>query len=108
MGVSGSGKSTVGALLAERLGWEFMEGDRLHPPANVEKMRRGNPLDDADREPWLDKIGEELKRLGRRGPLGRPDLLCIEARLPRPDPLGAARRPLCLPEGLGGADRPAR
>ena len=54
MGVSGSGKSTVGALLAERLGWEMMEGDRLHPPANVEKMRRGIPLDDADREPgWI-------------------------------------------------------
>jgi gluconokinase len=61
MGVSGSGKSTVGELLAERLGWEMTEGDRLHPPANVDKMRRGIPLDDADRAPWLDKIGEQLK-----------------------------------------------
>ncbi len=64
MGVSGSGKSTVGALLAKRLGWEMTEGDSLHPPANVEKMRRGIPLDDADRAPWLDRIGEQLKAWG--------------------------------------------
>jgi gluconokinase len=61
MGVSGSGKSTVGELLAQRLGWEMIEGDRLHPPANVEKMARGIPLDDTDRAPWLDRIGEQLK-----------------------------------------------
>jgi gluconokinase len=62
MGVSGSGKTTVAELLAEQLGWPFMEGDRLHPPANVEKMRQGIPLTDEDRAPWLDRIGEELKR----------------------------------------------
>jgi gluconokinase len=62
MGVSGSGKTTVAELLAKQLGWPFMEGDRLHPPANVEKMRQGTPLTDADRWPWLDQIGEELKR----------------------------------------------
>lgn len=56
MGVSGCGKSTVAALLAGRLGWEFTEGDALHPPANVEKMRQGIPLDDADRKPWLREI----------------------------------------------------
>lgn len=56
MGVSGSGKTTIGALLAERLHWPFEEGDRLHPPANIEKMRRGVPLDDADRRPWLQAI----------------------------------------------------
>ena len=61
MGVSGSGKTTVGELLAKQLGWAFMEGDRLHPPTNVEKMRQGIPLTDADRWPWLDRIGEELK-----------------------------------------------
>jgi gluconokinase len=61
MGVSGSGKTTVAELLAKQLGWPFMEGDRLHPPANVEKMRQGIPLTDADRGPWLDQIGEELK-----------------------------------------------
>jgi carbohydrate kinase (thermoresistant glucokinase family) len=70
MGVSGSGKSTVAERLAERLGWLMMEGDRLHPPANVEKMRRGIPLDDADREPWLDRIGEELKAWAAAGRSG--------------------------------------
>jgi gluconokinase len=53
MGVSGSGKSTVAAGLVDRLGWEFAEGDDFHPPANVEKMRAGHPLDDDDRWPWL-------------------------------------------------------
>ena len=53
MGVSGSGKTTVAVDLARRLGWEFAEGDDHHPAANVEKMRAGTPLDDADREPWL-------------------------------------------------------
>lgn len=53
MGVSGSGKSTVAAELQRLLGWRYQEGDDLHPPANVEKMRSGSPLDDADRLPWL-------------------------------------------------------
>lgn len=58
MGVSGCGKSTVAAVLAGRLGWPFEEGDALHPPANVEKMRAGHPLDDADRAPWLAKVAD--------------------------------------------------
>ena len=58
MGVSGSGKTTVAALLAGRLGWKFEEGDALHPPANVEKMRAGHPLTDDDRAPWLAKIAD--------------------------------------------------
>ncbi len=53
MGVTGSGKTTVGELLAARLGWEFADADTFHPAANVEKMSRGIPLDDADRAPWL-------------------------------------------------------
>jgi carbohydrate kinase (thermoresistant glucokinase family) len=53
MGVSGSGKSTVALELHRLLGWRFQEGDDLHPPSNVEKMRSGRPLDDADRLPWL-------------------------------------------------------
>lgn len=59
MGVSGSGKTTVGRRLAESLGWPFHEGDDLHPPANVEKMAAGLPLTDDDRLPWL----RELRRL---------------------------------------------
>ncbi|PRY65860.1 gluconokinase [Glaciihabitans tibetensis] len=56
MGVSGSGKSTVAALLAGQLGWDFAEGDDLHPDANVEKMASGTPLTDDDRWPWLDTV----------------------------------------------------
>ena len=56
MGVSGSGKSTVALELHRVLGWPFQEGDDLHPPSNVEKMRSGHPLDDADRLPWLQAI----------------------------------------------------
>ncbi|MDQ6435534.1 gluconokinase [Mesorhizobium sp. LHD-90] len=57
MGVSGCGKTLVGEAIAARLGWRFVEGDRLHPPENVAKMASGQPLDDADREGWLDAIG---------------------------------------------------
>jgi gluconokinase len=56
MGVSGSGKSTVGTALAKTLGWQFTEGDDFHSPENVAKMRSGEPLDDADRMPWLASI----------------------------------------------------
>ena len=56
MGVAGTGKTTVGRLLAKELGWRFYEGDDFHPPANVEKMRRGEPLTDRDRRPWLDAL----------------------------------------------------
>ena len=57
MGVSGSGKTTVGTKLAERLGWAYAEADDFHPPANVAKMAAHLPLDDTDREPWLAAIG---------------------------------------------------
>jgi carbohydrate kinase (thermoresistant glucokinase family) len=60
MGVSGVGKTTVGKLLAERLGVEFLEGDRFHPPANIAKMQSGEPLTDADRLPWLEILAGEL------------------------------------------------
>jgi gluconokinase len=56
-GPSGSGKTTIGTLLAERLHWTFADADSFHPPANIEKMRRGEPLTDADRWPWLRAIG---------------------------------------------------
>ena len=57
MGVSGSGKTTVGLRLAARLKWPFKEGDELHPPANIAKMKAGIALDDADRGPWLAAVG---------------------------------------------------
>jgi gluconokinase len=60
MGVSGSGKSTVGAALAQRLGVPFEDADDLHPRANIAKMSAGRPLDDEDRYPWLEIIGEWL------------------------------------------------
>jgi gluconokinase len=56
MGVSGAGKTTIGRRLASALGWDFLDGDDFHPPANVAKMARGEPLDDADRAPWLDRL----------------------------------------------------
>jgi gluconokinase len=62
MGVSGSGKSTVGAALAQRLRVPFADADDFHPPANIAKMTAGQPLDDDDRYPWLEAIGEWLAR----------------------------------------------
>jgi len=66
MGVAGAGKTTVGKRLAESLDWEFLEGDRLHPPENVAKMRSGQPLTDADRAPWLDAIARAIDTLQAR------------------------------------------
>ncbi|MCX4821978.1 gluconokinase [Streptomyces sp. NBC_01142] len=65
MGVAGTGKTTIGPLLAAALGVPYAEGDDFHPPANIAKMSAGTPLDDADRRPWLDAIG--LWAHGRAG-----------------------------------------
>ncbi len=70
MGVSGSGKTTVSALLAAALGCQFQEGDDLHPRENVEKMHGGTPLTDADRMAWLHKIAEEIDGWRARGESG--------------------------------------
>ena len=75
-GVSGSGKSTVGALLAGRLGWPFTDGDLLHPEANIAKMERGEPLTDADRTPWLRAIGAAMDE---RITAGEPALIACSA-----------------------------
>ncbi|WP_422036585.1 gluconokinase [Reyranella sp.] len=70
MGVSGSGKTTVASLLAERLGCAFMDGDDLHPRENVEKMRSGLPLNDGDRLPWLEAIARRIDDWRERGESG--------------------------------------
>jgi gluconokinase len=67
MGVSGSGKTTVGKILADQLGWDFVEADDFHPPANIEKMHRGIPLDDVDRQPWLEALRQRVDDACLRG-----------------------------------------
>jgi len=62
MGVSGCGKTTIARALAERIGRPFLDADDFHPPRNVERMKRGEPLNDAHREPWLDALRHELLR----------------------------------------------
>jgi gluconokinase len=67
MGVSGSGKSTIAASLAERLSWVYEDGDRFHPASNVAKMSAGQPLTDEDRWPWLQAIADEIDRVCENG-----------------------------------------
>ena len=67
MGVAGSGKSTIAALLAERLGWAYVDGDSFHPPANIAKMSAGTPLGDADRWPWLSAIAAHIDAIRAAG-----------------------------------------
>ena len=67
MGVSGSGKTTVGEKLAERLGWRYEDADTFHPASNVAKMSAGHPLSDDDRWPWLRAIAAEIDRVVQRG-----------------------------------------
>ena len=98
MGPSGSGKSAVGAAVAERLGLPFVDADDLHPAANVAKMAEGTPLDDDDRMPWLDVVAARLRgepggaviacsalarRYRDRILVGAPDALFVELRVPR-------------------------
>jgi gluconokinase len=101
MGVAGCGKSTVGDALAARLGWRYAEGDDFHPQANVDKMRAGKPLDDADRRPWLSAIADWMDgQAGARRPgviacsalkrryrdflrEGRPQVWFLYLRVPR-------------------------
>ena len=74
MGVCGSGKTTVGEVLAQELAWPFFDADDFHPEANVAKMASGQPLTDADRWPWLDGIADEMRRVLARG--GHAVLAC--------------------------------
>lgn len=61
MGVTGSGKTTIGRLLSQELGWTYYDADDFHPPANIEKMRNGTPLTDEDRRPWLETLGRLIR-----------------------------------------------
>jgi len=70
MGVSGSGKTTIGRVLARRLGWLFLEGDALHPPENIAKMKAGHPLDDEDRAPWLAAVAARIDQWRDDGKCG--------------------------------------
>ena len=67
MGVTGSGKTTVGRMLAQQLGWAFADADDFHPAANIEKMSHGIPLNDADRAPWLAAMRDAIERWLREG-----------------------------------------
>ncbi len=89
MGVSGSGKTTVAQDLAERLGWRFTEGDDFHPQANVDKMAAGEPLDDDDREPWLEKIRDWLDEQAAQGE--HAVVTCSALRRPYRDLLRSGR-----------------
>ncbi|HEV3155756.1 MAG TPA: gluconokinase [Candidatus Baltobacteraceae bacterium] len=94
MGVSGCGKSTVGALLAGRLGWAFAEGDDLHPPENIEKMSRGIALSEADRRPWLHAVAEVIDRWRSEGTAGI--ITCSALRRSYRDALVEGRPRLCF------------
>jgi gluconokinase len=76
MGVSGCGKSTIGRLLAAQLGWDFAEGDDLHPAANVAAMAAGHPLTDADRAPWLRRVAAWIDAQRAQG---RPGIITCSA-----------------------------
>jgi carbohydrate kinase (thermoresistant glucokinase family) len=94
MGVSGSGKSTVGALLALRLHWDFEDGDWFHPAGNVEKMHKGIPLTDDDRRPWLHAIADWIDRTRRSG--GHSVLACSALKRRYRDVLIGDRRDVRL------------
>ncbi len=67
MGVCSSGKTSVGKVVASRMNWTFIEGDDLHPPANITKMASGVPLTDEDRWPWLDSIADRMREIDKAG-----------------------------------------
>jgi carbohydrate kinase (thermoresistant glucokinase family) len=100
MGVSGSGKTTVGALLAGRLGWEFEDADAFHPPANVDKMHRGVALTDEDRGPWLDAMAAWIDETRAAG--GHAVLACSALKRSYRDIVIGARKDVRLVYLEGG------
>ena len=94
MGVSGSGKTTVGSLLAASLDWQFAEGDSFHPATNVAKMQQGIPLTDADRWPWLDAIAAWMEM--RRAAGERCVVTCSALRRAYRECLARGRSDVCF------------
>ena len=92
MGVSGCGKSTIGALLASHLRWEFEDADWLHPAANVDKMHSGVPLTDEDRWPWLTAVAVWIDKTRHSGGHARRRMLRSQAPLPRCSDRRSCRR----------------
>jgi gluconokinase len=106
MGVSGSGKSTVGMLLADRLGWGYQDADSFHPAANIEKMRGGTPLTDDDRMPWLAAIAARIDELCRG--IGHEVISCSALKRKYRDVLIGGRRGVRLVYLKGGEGLIAR
>src|SRR4029077_15299622 len=90
MGVSGSGKSTIAAMLAQRLHWVYEDADWFHPKSNIEKMHHGEPLNDEDRWPWLNAIAEWIDATRRAGGHGIVACSALK-RAHRHIPLGGRR-----------------
>ena len=89
MGTTASGKTTIGSLLAKRLGWDFVDADDFHPASNVEKMKQGIPLTDADREPWLRALHDKIVQWSAEG--RNVTLACSALKQSYRDELRAAR-----------------
>ena len=105
MGVTGSGKTTVGKVLAKELGWKFYDADDFHPASNVEKMHKGIPLTDEDRQPWLQTLAgliDDARDRGENVVLARRP---AQACLPGVPAASLGLDPLRLPLRLGGIDR---
>ena len=103
MGVSGSGKSTVGAALAQRLRVPFADADDFHPPANIDKMTAGEALNDDDRYPWLEAIGEWLGARCTDG--GVMSCSALQAQVPRPTAQALPGHDLPSSRGHAGSHR---
>jgi gluconokinase len=102
MGVSGSGKTTIGKALARNLGWAFQEGDELHPAANIAKMKSGVPLTDHDRAPWLAKVEAWISSALRQGRSGV--IACSALKRAYRDQIVAGRATVRLVFLQGGHD----
>lgn len=94
MGVSGTGKTTVGQALAQALGAKFIDGDDLHPRHNILKMASGQPLEDSDRQPWLERISDVIFSLGQKNESGV--LVCSALKKRYRDQLRQGNRHLCF------------